>query len=72
MWKGIIVGKERLVDRQRTARIFDRVAFCAGETFGEVVRRCLMAGHNADEDGGIEASVESEIGIVQLLSEIKC
>ena len=72
MWTGIIAEKERLIDTQRTTRIFDQVAFCAGETYREVVKRCLMAGHDVDEDDDIEASVEAEIGIVKLLSEIKC
>ena len=72
MWKGVIAEKERLIDTERTTTIFDRVAFCAGESYREVIKKCLTAGHNVNEDGDMEASVETEIEIVKLLGEIEC
>lgn len=72
MWTGIITSKDRLISTEHTTQVFDRVAFCAGDAYCEVIKRCLMAGQNPDENNDTEASVETEISIVKLLGEIRC
>ena len=72
MWTGIITSKSQLIPTERTTTVLDRVAFHAGETYREVVKRCLTAGHDLNEIDDAEASVEIEIGIAKLLGEIRC
>jgi hypothetical protein len=70
-WATILRGRDRLLDKEKSRSVFDKVAFHAGENYRDVVEMCFFLSKDDGEEE-LETSVNTQREIVRLLERQRC